>query len=294
MEKIRNLFQKTNLTWVRLILFAVAAGCYAGVMAALPIAKDTSFADISVSFEWWVFFGIFIILSSQSPLDSGLKCFVFFLISQPLVYLIQVPFYVGGWSIFGYYKRWFLWTLLTFPMGFVGHFLKKDKCWGLLILAPMLLLVGGHYAVFLKTLAADFPHHLLSTVFCAATLLLYPIVSFEKKSLRRAALVLSLVILAAATVFALAGGSQNYSTDLLASGEAGAQDYFDDSYTAALADDSFGQVSIVRSEELDTYLIHAEFRKRGTTELILTSPEGRQISYSLTIQKNTFDLTPEP
>ncbi len=65
-------------------------GIYAGIMAALPVARDTSFADISISFECWVLFGIFIILNSKTPLDSGLKCFAFFLISQPLIYRTQV------------------------------------------------------------------------------------------------------------------------------------------------------------------------------------------------------------
>ena len=45
----------------------------------LPIAKDTSFADISMTFEWWVLFGVFIIMNSKSAKDSALKCVVFFL-----------------------------------------------------------------------------------------------------------------------------------------------------------------------------------------------------------------------
>lgn len=87
-----------NVTWPRLILFAVAAGVYTGIMALLPIARDTSFADISISFEVWVLFGILLIVNGKTPLDSALKCFVFFLISQPLVYLVQVPFSDRGWG----------------------------------------------------------------------------------------------------------------------------------------------------------------------------------------------------
>ena len=73
-------------------------------MALLPIAKDTSFSDITVSFEVWILFGIFIIMNSKSPVDSAFKCFVFFLISQPLIYLIQVPFSNLRWQIFVYYR----------------------------------------------------------------------------------------------------------------------------------------------------------------------------------------------
>ncbi len=33
--------------------------------ALLPIAKDTSFSDLTVTFEVWIFFGIFIIMNSK-------------------------------------------------------------------------------------------------------------------------------------------------------------------------------------------------------------------------------------
>lgn len=225
MASIKKFFRETDLTWGRLILFAAAAGVYTGIMAVLLFARDTSFADISISFEWWVFFGVFIILNSKSPLDSGLKCFAFFLVSQPLVYLVQVPFYGGGWAIFGYYRRWFLWTLLTFPMGFIGHYLKKDKWWGLLILVPVMGLVGLHCADFLGEAAAWFPHHLLSAVFCGATVLLYPAVAFDDPKVRHAGLVIAVLILAVATAVNVVGGSRVYSTNILIS-ENG--EYFDD------------------------------------------------------------------
>ncbi len=41
--------------------------------------------------------------------------FFFFLISQPLIYLLQVPFSSMGFELFIYYKYWFIWTLLTIP-----------------------------------------------------------------------------------------------------------------------------------------------------------------------------------
>ncbi|MBR6472750.1 MAG: hypothetical protein IKS99_03340, partial [Firmicutes bacterium] len=105
------------LTWPKIIIFAILIGIYTGLIAQLPQARDTSFADISITFEWWVLFGTIIIMNSKSNIDSALKCFVFFLISQPLVYLVQVPFSHLGWEIFQYYPGWFKWTLLTIPMG---------------------------------------------------------------------------------------------------------------------------------------------------------------------------------
>lgn len=92
MKRIEKLFGDINLTWKKLIIFALLSGVYTAIMAILPIAKDTSFEDITISFEVWILFGIFIIMNSKSSKDSALKCFIFFLISQPLVYLLQVPF----------------------------------------------------------------------------------------------------------------------------------------------------------------------------------------------------------
>ena len=82
-------------------------------MALIPALHYSSFHTIVVSFEVWILFGIIIIMNSKSNLDSALKCFVFFLISQPLVYLIQVPFSELGWMLFGYYKFWFIWNSIS-------------------------------------------------------------------------------------------------------------------------------------------------------------------------------------
>lgn len=175
MSKIKKLFGGINLTWPKLIIFAVIAGVFTAVMAILPATDNTSFRDITVTFEVWILFGILIITNSKSAIDSALKCFVFFLISQPLVYLIQVPFSSMGFGIFQYYKYWFIWTILTFPMGLIGYFMKKDKWWGLLILTPILLLLGGHLYNYIRETIFNFPFHLLTALFCFVTLLLYAI-----------------------------------------------------------------------------------------------------------------------
>lgn len=78
MKKIKKLFGEIDLNWKKLVIFAIIAGVYTGVMAMLPLAKDTSFADITISFEVWILFGILIIMNSKSAKDSALKCFVFF------------------------------------------------------------------------------------------------------------------------------------------------------------------------------------------------------------------------
>ena len=75
---MKKLFGGINLTWKKLIIFAIIAGVYTAIMAILPMAKDTSFADITITFEVWILFGILIIMNSKLAKDLALKCFVFF------------------------------------------------------------------------------------------------------------------------------------------------------------------------------------------------------------------------
>ena len=187
---MKKLFGELNLTWPKLIIFAIIAGIYTGIVAQIPQARDTSFADISITFEWWILFGTIIIMNSKSNLDSALKCFVFSLISQPLVYLVQVPFSELGWGIFQYYPGWFKWTLLTIPMGYIGYWLKKDKWWGLFIIVPMMIFLGYHYMGFLRECWTYFPQHLLSAIFCVVVINLFGLYIFKDKKIRKIALII--------------------------------------------------------------------------------------------------------
>lgn len=259
-------------------------------MALLPAAKDTSFQDIATSFEWWILFAILIIVNSSSAMDSALKVSVFFLISQPLVYLVQVPFHPLGFGLFHCYPPWFRWTILTFPTALVGWYMKKDKWWGLLILGPMLVFLGYHSMNFLAETIGFFPNHLLSTLFCAATLLLYPLAIFHDKRIRLAGLAFSLVILAVFTVLALRSGPSTYETDLMASGGERAGTEFDDSWTVALEDPAYGQVSLRYEEQIDAWMVHAILTKTGHTRLSLRSRSGECFVYSLEIGRDTFEL----
>ena len=288
---MKKLFGQLRLTWPKLIIFAVIAGVYTGVMAALPATTDTSFADISITFEWWVLFGILIIVNSKSPLDSALKCIVFFLISQPLVYLVQVPFNAYGWGIFRYYPGWFVWTLLTFPMGFIGWFMKKEKWYSLLILAPMLVFVGYHFMGFLNQARSFFPNHLLSAIFCAATMIIYPLFIFTKKNLRIIGLIISIVILLGAAVLTFTSERSYYRTTVLVEGGTLAP-AFDDTYEVSLEDESFGRVYIVYEDNIESYMVNGDFQKTGTTKLILKAPDGTERVYRLTLETHTYQIEP--
>ena len=289
MEKIKKIFGDIDLSWKKIIITAIIVGIYTAVMAILPIAKDTSFADLSVTFEVWILFGIFIIMNSKSSKDSALKCFVFFLISQPLIYLIQVPFSHLGWQLFNYYPYWLIWTVATLPMGLIGWYMKKDKWWGLLILAPMLVLLGVHFGRYLGMTVFSFPKHIFTTLFCSITMILYPLVIFNDKKIKIVGIIIGIILLALFAFITLYKPN-TYETEILSNGgSAGA--VFDDSYKVYLADESFGKVDIRFIEQgLNDWVVHAIFNKKGNTEVILESPTGEKTVFDIKVERDTYTI----
>lgn len=282
---MKKIFGGINLTWPKVIIMAIIAGVYTAIMAMLPIAIDTSFSDLAVSFEVWIFFGIFIIMNSKSAKDSALKCLVFFLISQPLVYIVQDL--VNGSNLLNtYYRFWIGWTIACIPMGFIGYYMKKDKWWGLLILAPMLVFLGTQYSGYLSETIFYFPRHLLTTVFCIATLIIYPIAIFNNKIAKKGGLIISILIIAVTTGICMIKPPV-YSTDLLGSGE---EYHFDGSYKVYLKDGKYGDVSIEYDEGIESWLVHAELKKGGQTELILESPDGQKKVFDLSVRMNKYEI----
>ena len=164
---IKNIFGGITITWPKLIIFAVIMGVWTALMAMF-VPDGNSFHDIAVTGEWWMLPALFIVLNSKKPLEAATKTIVFFLISQPLVYLIQVPFSDMSWGLFGYYKYWFMITLLTFPAAFVAWYIKKDKWYSGIILSAgtiYLALVGvGCVNAFIE----NPPNHLISAIYCFA------------------------------------------------------------------------------------------------------------------------------
>jgi len=287
---MKKLFGGIELTWKKLIIFAILCGLYAGIMIIIPITRDTSFRDIGITFECWILFGIIIIINSKSAVDSALKCFVFFLISQPLIYLVQVPFNSDGFGIFRYYPGWFIWTLFTLPMGYVGYYMKKDKWWGLLILVPMLLFLGYHYKQFLTETISFFPQHLITTIFCLITLIIYPLYIFDNKKIKIIGLSISIIIILLATIYSFSSGRNTYNTSLLISGGEMAGIEYDDTYKVYLKDESYGKVYIHYLDSIETYIVNAEFRKTGETQVILESPNKEKYIYDIIIYRNSYNI----
>ena len=193
MKKLLNkIFGGLNITWPKLIIFAILMGLYTALMAML-VPDGNSFHDIAVTPEWWVLPAVIIIVNSKKPLEAALKTFVFFLISQPLVYLFQVPFNSMGWELFGYYRYWFMVTLLTFPGGFIAWYIKKDKWYSALILsvATIYLVYTGIDCI--KAMPENFPNHLLTTIYCFAIIPVFILTIFKDEIPRIIAAVLTTI-----------------------------------------------------------------------------------------------------
>ena len=194
---IKKPFGGIKMTWPVVILFSVAAGVVTA-LAAMLVPDGNSFHEIAVSFEAWILFAILIIVNCETPLEAACKTFVFFLISQPLVYLIQVPFSYMGWGLFGYYRYWFIITLLTFPGAFLGWFIKKENVWSGLILSVMLVLLVLLGMGYLEDTIQNFPRHLVSVLFCFGQIPLYIFGILKDKKARWLAAVISVVAVLAA------------------------------------------------------------------------------------------------
>ena len=287
MKAIKKLFGEIDLRWWKVIAAAVVAGVFTAVMALIPALHYTSFIAITTTFEAWILFGIIIIMNSKSNLDSALKCFVFFLISQPLVYLIQVPFNRYGWALIGYYKYWFIWTLLCFPMGFIGYYMKRGKWWGYLILLPMIALTGLSYLTYLTYFLYSMPRYILVCLFCAAAMIGYPLMIFENKKIKAVGAAIGAAAVIVITVICLLNPPV-YSTYIMSNGD---EYVFDGSYSAYLEDEKYGSVRIEYVENIEDYMLHADFRRSGDTVMTLVSPDGTKTEYDLHIERDTYEIT---
>ena len=282
---MKKVFGGINLTWPKVMFMAIVVGIYTAVMAMLPIVDDSSFSDLTVTFEVWIFFGILIIMNSSSAKDSALKCFIFFLISQPLIYLIQ-DVITHSHLFITYYRYWFVWTLACIPMGFIGYYMKKEKWWSLLILIPILALLGEEYGKYLSETWFSFPRHLLTVIFCFVTLIIYPLGIFKNKKIRIIGLIVSCLIIIGMSIITFIN-PPIYSTDLMSNGE---KYQFDDTYKVYLKDKKYGDLSIRYEDSFEDWMIHAEFKKAGKTSFVLESPDGDKKQFNINIRKTSYDI----
>ena len=198
-KTLDKLFGGLPMSWPAVLLYAVGAAVLTAVFLVVPVFKETSFYRMGVYLEAWILFAVLIMANCKKPLESAVKVFVFFLVSQPLIYLLQVPFSWQGWNLFSYYGRWFILTLLTFPAAFAGWYINKRSWLSVLILAPVLAFLGSIVYSSMSETISSFPHLLLTAVFCLLQIAAYVFVFFPKSSQKLVGLAVP-----AATIVALA------------------------------------------------------------------------------------------
>jgi len=195
-EIMKRLFGDLKMSWLKVVLFAVIAGVYTGTVMLFPVLKDTSFQDIGISYEWWVIFAVIVVVNCKKSWEAMLKCFVFFLISQPLVYLVEVGAGSLSFDMGWYYYRsiWLPMTFLTLPGGLIAYFCKKQNIPGAVILGLgntiQLMLALSYFG----RAAKAFPHHILSGLVCVASIVVMSLCIQKERRGRLIALLLPVVL----------------------------------------------------------------------------------------------------
>ena len=173
-------------------MFSVIVAVYTAFTLVTPYINKTSLSNVGIYLESWILFALIIITNCDKPVEASLKTFVFFLISQPLIYLLQVPFSTLGWQIFMFYKQWFIITLLTIPGAFIAWYVKKDNILSCLILSVATMLICFQATDFLHSIIYHFPNNLLSFVFCLGLICIFIFTLLKKKTNRLITLSLTL------------------------------------------------------------------------------------------------------
>lgn len=204
MKLLNKLFFAQKMSWLKVILFSLAAAVVTAAILLIPIFEGTSFYNIGVTFECWILFAIIIIMNCKTVWDAVLKTFVFFLISQPLIYILQIPFGELSWDMFLYYYRpWAIWTVLCLPGAAIAWLVKKDNLLSALILSvatSFLAILGVGFA---EKCTETFPFQLLSVIFCFGQAVVLILVLLKRKRNRIIAGCITLVVTIAVTAFLL-------------------------------------------------------------------------------------------
>lgn len=165
---MKKMFENIKISWPAVILFAVIAGVYTGTVMMIDALKDTSFQDIGINYEWWVIFAVIITANCKKSYEAMLKCFVFFLISQPLIFAVQILAGRLSLDMGMYYYRsiWLPVTFLTLLGGFIAYHCKKQNLIGAVILGLGNTIQSVLGVFYFAQAIKSFPHHLLSVMVC--------------------------------------------------------------------------------------------------------------------------------
>ena len=287
---LKKLFGGINMTWARVILFAIITGVYTSFMA-MYVPDGNSFHEIAVRPEALILFAIIIICNCKTPKEAAFKTFVFFLISQPLVYLVQVLIGYKGWHIFSFYKYWFIITLFTFPGAYIGWYIKKNNVLGGIILSVMTVMLAQLGVFFGRDMIANFPNHLLSMIFCLALIAVLIIGVLQDKKARLAAggitIAALIVFIALATV---QGKPEKVAANILLDEEIY---QLAESWTVSVENEKISTGEI-RTNVVGKTELFMHFYKPGSNTVTLTDAEGKEYPLIITMDEETHIYVDDP
>jgi len=269
-----KIFGGLNMSWRNLIIFAVISGVVTGLIALL-VPDGSSFRQIAVTFEAWIVLAIVVVVNCGTPLDAACKTFVYFLISQPLVYLVQVPFNSMGFRLFGYYyPYWFYWTLATFPGAFIAWYIKKDNILAALILSVALVGLIWMGAGYLQSTVGFFPKFLVSTLFCFGSVPLLIMAILKSKTPRMIAAVIAVIAAAVLIFLTFRNGIGNKGINV--SIGLNSEKYpVTEGWTAELEDPTNGKAELTVGSDVVSSNLYLEFTDiEKNTTAILRDPDG--------------------
>lgn len=265
MTKVRNWFTSRNMSWIKVIIFAIITGVVTAVLNRIPFLYDTSFQDIAISYECWILFAVFIIVNCKKWWEASLKTFLFFLISQPLIFLIESIFDGMNFAVFSYYKYWFFITLLTLPGAIIAYQLKRRDWISYLVL--LVTNVGLAYisSTYFTSLRFKFPHHIISFVFCILLALFFTFM-FLNVNWQKITAILVLIISLVVFIYISRPNTTQYIN--LPEGE----------WTYIVEDESIAKIN---SDDGINYEVTAQ--KEGHSQLLFTDSNGNIKDYEITV-----------
>lgn len=295
MGKLKKVFGETNISWKFLIIFSCVIGLIVGILNRIPSLNNTSFQDIAIVLDMWIILAIFIIVNCKSWKEAVAKCFIFFLISQPLIYFTEVliDVFINNADFKNtfllYFKNYYIgagWlfnTFLTIPGAYIAYQIKKNN-----ILSAIILSVATAYLTFagtdglIKIFLGGFPYHLLNTIICLsmAYILIFVILNNKKERIIATLLTTLGVIIAIINLFV------SNNTPIIASEEI----TFDEGIkiiNCVVSDENIAKVAL---DEEGKYMNVYSSKEIGTTEIKLTDDNENEYVYIVTSTSKNFEV----
>ncbi len=279
-----RLFGGIKMTWPKVIGFAVIMAVYTAACALLA-PDGNSFHDIAVVMSPWVLPALIVILNCEKPWEAAAKVFVFFLVSQPLIYLFQVPFSDMGWKLFGYYPYWFKLTLATIPAGFAAWFCKKGNILSAVILSGAIALMALEGLGFLKRAINDFPNGILSAIVILGLIPVFIFGILKTSNARLVAGAVSLLLIVALAYYSFViNKPSDQMTEIAVNSEYGITVKNMDKSKIIIDKGGDDIVSAKFSENDGMCYVKLKFKKQGKTGITFVNPKGEKHRWKVSFE----------